>query len=120
METVPLYTYFALLFLLPNFLNASPAAQDELVIDTKHGKVQGKLVSVLGGDVRAFLGIPYGKPPLVKLRFKAPEPVEGWKGVKDATKFPNSCHQVVDTTFKGRTHVYTDGHNAYMYCILCL
>lgn len=97
METVSLCTF---LLLLLNFLHASPATQDDLIINTKHGKVQGKLLSVLGGDVRAFLGIPYGKPPLAKLRFRAPEPAEAWQGVKDATKFPNSCYQLVDKTFE--------------------
>lgn len=110
MATVSPCTLFALLFLLlPHFPPASPTTHDDLVINTSHGKVRGKLLSVLGGEVRAFLGIPYGKPPLGKLRFKAPEPVEGWGGVRDATKFPNSCHQVRDTTFPGKIHVYTDG-----------
>lgn len=114
MATISPCTHFALLLLLPHFLTASPATQDDLVINTRHGKVQGKLLSVLGGDVRAFLGIPYGKPPLGNLRFKAPEPVEGWEGVKDATKFPNSCYQMPDTAFPGRIIVNSDGHNPYM------
>ncbi|KAF7664147.1 hypothetical protein LDENG_00187490 [Lucifuga dentata] len=59
------------------------------------------LLSVPGGHVRAFLGIPYGKPPLGKLRFQAPEPAEGWEGIRDATKFPNSCCQLPDTQFPG-------------------
>ncbi|XP_077961162.1 cholinesterase [Gasterosteus aculeatus] len=92
---------FHLLLLLSCFLTVSHATQDDLVIDTEHGKVRGKLLSVLGGNVRAFLGIPYGKPPLGKLRFSAPQPVDSWTGVKDATQFPNSCYQISDTTFPG-------------------
>lgn len=118
MATVTPCTHLVLLLLL-HFLTVSPATQDDLVINTRHGKVKGKLLSVLGGEVRAFLGIPYGQPPVGKMRFKAPEPVEGWEGVRDAIKFPNSCYQMPDTAFPGRIHVYTDGHNAYMYCILC-
>ncbi|XP_042342696.1 acetylcholinesterase-like [Plectropomus leopardus] len=98
MATIPC-TRLALLLLL-HFLTTL-ATQDDLVIDTMHGKVQGKLLSVPGGDVRAFLGIPYGKPPQGKLRFRAPEPVERWQGVKDATKYPNTCYQLPDTTFPG-------------------
>ncbi|XP_042269178.1 acetylcholinesterase-like [Thunnus maccoyii] len=101
MARVSPHTYFALLLLLLHFLTVSLAIQDDLVINTRHGKVQGKLLSVLGGDVRAFLGIPYGKPPIGKLRFRAPEPAEKWEGVKDATKFSNSCYQLLDTTFPG-------------------
>uniref|UniRef100_A0A7N8XT93 Carboxylic ester hydrolase n=1 Tax=Mastacembelus armatus TaxID=205130 RepID=A0A7N8XT93_9TELE len=73
----------------------------DLVITTDHGKVQGMLLSVSGDNVRAFLGIPYGKPPLGELRFRAPEPAERWEGIKDATKFPNSCYQMPDTNFPG-------------------
>uniref|UniRef100_UPI0037E7E002 acetylcholinesterase-like n=1 Tax=Semicossyphus pulcher TaxID=241346 RepID=UPI0037E7E002 len=102
MATDSLCTHFALLLLLlPHLLTASPVSQDDLLINTKHGKVQGKSLSVLGGEVRAFLGIPYAKPPLGKLRFRAPEPVAGWEGVKDSTKFPNTCYQIPDTAFPG-------------------
>lgn len=101
MAAVSSCTCLALLLLLSHYLTVSHATQNDLVIDTSHGKVQGKLLSVLGGDVRAFLGIPYGKPPLGKLRFRAPEPVERWEGVRDATKFPNSCYQLEDKAFPG-------------------
>lgn len=90
-----------LLVILLNFLTLSLGTQDDLVISTSDGKIQGKLLSVLGSDVRAFLGIPFGKPPVGKLRFRAPEPVEKWDGVKDATNFPNSCYQMPDTAFPG-------------------
>ncbi|XP_056298007.1 cholinesterase-like isoform X2 [Pseudoliparis swirei] len=90
-----------LLLLLPHFLTVSPATPDDLVINTGDGKVQGKLLSVLGGNIRAFLGIPYGKPPVGKLRFSPPEPAESWEGVRDATQFSNSCYQLPDTTFPG-------------------
>ncbi|KAG7479557.1 acetylcholinesterase-like [Solea senegalensis] len=102
MATATLCTHAAFfLLLLLHFLAASPITQDDLLINTKHGKVQGKLVPVLGGHVRTFLGIPYGKPPLGKLRFKAPEPAEKWERVREATTFPASCHQNEDVTFPG-------------------
>ncbi|KAM7399510.1 hypothetical protein PAMP_018777 [Pampus punctatissimus] len=101
MAAVSLRGHLGLLLLLLHFLTASLATQDELVINTRDGRVQGKMLSVLGGDVRAFFGIPYGKPPVGKLRFRAPVPAERWGGVRDATKFPNSCYQLPDTTFPG-------------------
>lgn len=101
MAGVSLCTHLLLLFLLPPLLSALPTAQDDLLINTKNGKVQGKMLLVLGGDVRAFLGIPYAKPPLRKLRFRPPEPVANWQGVRDATKFPDSCYQLLDTAFPG-------------------
>ncbi|XP_069543453.1 acetylcholinesterase-like isoform X1 [Brachyistius frenatus] len=101
MATLFRCAHIAVFLLLLHFLTVSFATQDGLLVSTRHGKVQGKLLSVLGGNIRAFLGIPYGKPPLEKLRFRAPEPVEAWEGVKDATKFPNSCYQMPDTVFPG-------------------
>ncbi|XP_023258749.1 acetylcholinesterase-like isoform X1 [Seriola lalandi dorsalis] len=101
MATVSPSTHFTILLLLLHVLSASPATQDDLVITTKHGKVQGKLVSVLDGNVRAFLGVPYAKPPLGKLRFRAAEPAERWDRVRDATEFPNSCFQLPDVAFPG-------------------
>ncbi|KAM9853496.1 cholinesterase-like [Aulostomus maculatus] len=99
LEGFSMATHFALFLVLP-LLTAS-LAQDDLLINTKSGKVQGKLLSVVGGDTRAFLGIPYGKPPVGQLRFRAPEPAERWDGVKDATKFSSSCYQLPDTVFPG-------------------
>uniref|UniRef100_A0A667ZYD9 Carboxylic ester hydrolase n=1 Tax=Myripristis murdjan TaxID=586833 RepID=A0A667ZYD9_9TELE len=87
--------------LLLHFLTASLATQDDLVINTENGRVRGTLLSGVGGDVRAFLGIPYGQPPLGKLRFRAPVPVETWHGVKDVTKLPDACYQLLDTKFPG-------------------
>ncbi|CAF95208.1 unnamed protein product, partial [Tetraodon nigroviridis] len=90
---------FSFLLLLPYVLSVSLAAEDELIVTTKSGQVQGKLLPVLDGEVRAFLGIPYAKPPVENLRFRPPQPADPWQGVKDATNYGNSCFQLRDTTF---------------------
>lgn len=41
-----------------------------------------------------FLGVPYARPPLRELRFKAPMPPARWRGVRDAVNFPNPAFQV--------------------------
>ena len=41
----------------------------------------------------AFYGIPYAQPPFGRLRFAAPEPVDPWTGVIDATKFAPTAPQ---------------------------
>ncbi|XP_059484238.1 uncharacterized protein LOC132201785 [Neocloeon triangulifer] len=44
-----------------------------------------------------FRGVPFAKPPLGDLRFKAPEPVEPWTGILDAhTSFGFRCPQLGD------------------------
>nr|XP_034989103.1 cholinesterase isoform X3 [Zootoca vivipara] len=60
--------------------------QDDTVVATKSGRVKGLTLPVLGGTVSAFLGIPYGAPPVGRLRFKKPQPREEWGGVWNATK----------------------------------
>ena len=68
-----------------------PMNADSLTVKTEDGKVQGKTIN--DGKVRAFLGLPYAAPPIGDLRWKAPQPVASWKGVRDATKFGNHCAQ---------------------------
>lgn len=58
--------------------------------------VQGELKGVVCHDTVsyvAFKGIPYAKPPLGELRFKAPEPPEPWEGVRDASQHGPVCPQ---------------------------
>jgi para-nitrobenzyl esterase len=38
-------------------------------------------------NVQKFFGIPYAKPPVSDLRWKAPQPAENWKGIKKTKKF---------------------------------
>jgi para-nitrobenzyl esterase len=62
-----------------------------LTVRTAQGKVNGKNIN--GGKVKAFLGLPYAAPPVGELRWKAPEPPEKWRGVRDATRFASRCAQ---------------------------
>ncbi|XP_056640905.1 uncharacterized protein LOC130447884 [Diorhabda sublineata] len=62
------------------------------IVQVKQGKLLGKILDdVYGKKYYNFLGIPYAKPPLGELRFKAPQPPEKWKGVRDATEEGNEC-----------------------------
>ncbi|XP_042133243.2 carboxylesterase 1C-like isoform X2 [Peromyscus maniculatus bairdii] len=65
------------------------------VVDTVHGKVLGKYVSLEGftQPVAIFLGVPFAKPPLGSLRFAPPQPAESWSFVKNATSYPPMCSQ---------------------------
>ncbi|XP_078213926.1 liver carboxylesterase 1 isoform X4 [Callithrix jacchus] len=65
------------------------------VVDTVHGKVLGKFISLRGfaQPVAVFLGIPFAKPPLGPLRFSPPQPPEPWSFVKNATSYPPMCSQ---------------------------
>jgi para-nitrobenzyl esterase len=67
------------------------ARADELTIKTDRGKVHGKRSD--DGQVRMFLGIPYGAPPVGPLRWKPPQPAAKWPGVREATDFGSRCMQ---------------------------
>jgi para-nitrobenzyl esterase len=62
---------------------------------------QAQVVPVTGGSVRGsewngghlFRGIPFAAPPVEDLRWRPPQPVAPWKGVRDATAQPASCVQ---------------------------
>uniref|UniRef100_A0A3B4A6S9 Carboxylic ester hydrolase n=1 Tax=Periophthalmus magnuspinnatus TaxID=409849 RepID=A0A3B4A6S9_9GOBI len=70
---------------------------DTLRVQTKNGVVRGIIQShpVPGihgnASVRAFLGIPFAKPPLGPLRFKPPQPAEKWTKDLEAFSYSNSC-----------------------------
>jgi hypothetical protein len=70
-----------------------PASQDAggvpLVIHTKNGVVRGYVAE----GQRAFLGIPFGAPPVGPLRWRPTAPAASWTGVLDATQFGNFCAQ---------------------------
>ncbi|XP_041323959.1 cholinesterase isoform X2 [Pyrgilauda ruficollis] len=95
-----LFAGFLMGFLLLSVFTGK-VVPEENIIATKKGKVRGTSLQVLGGTVTAFLGIPYGQPPIGKLRFQKPEPREKWADVWDATKHANSCYQPIDTTYPG-------------------
>jgi para-nitrobenzyl esterase len=61
----------------------------EPIAQTAQGKVRG----VERDGVMRFAGIPFAKPPVGDLRFRAPEQVEPWTGVRDASAFANTCVQ---------------------------
>ena len=67
----------------------APAKSDP--IKTAGGLVAGVVVS--DSAVRAYKGIPFAKPPVGDLRWRAPQPTEPWTGTLVADKFGPSCMQ---------------------------
>lgn len=56
------------------------------IASIRDGKLQGKRCE-RKPEVWAFLGIPYAAPPTGENRWRAPQPVEPWPGVRDATRY---------------------------------
>ena len=45
------------------------------------------------GEVRTFFGVPFAAPPVGDLRWRAPQAVVPWQGVKATTAFSPACRQ---------------------------
>lgn len=67
-------------------VNSTP---DEPVIQTASGMVRG----VREADVDVFKGIPFAAPPVGEFRWRPPQPVTPWEGVRDAKEFGPTCAQ---------------------------
>lgn len=80
----------------------STGAADPIVTlpSNPDGTIKGKWTSPL---CRAFLGVPFAAPPTKDLRWRPPQPVASWTGVKDATKSPPNCLQPLFAATKSMT-----------------
>ena len=62
---------------------------DETIVNTTCGPVQGSIED----GVFVWKGIPYAKPPVGDLRWKAPERMTPWTAVRPANTYGNICPQ---------------------------
>ena len=63
------------------------------VLTIEGGQVQGVSTDIPG--VTVFRGIPYAAPPIKDLRWKEPQPVVPWEGVKLCDKFGHPSYQAI-------------------------
>ena len=73
------------LALPPSF--RSPARAEIVRVDG--GQLSGAVVD----DIRIYKGIPFAAPPVGTLRWKPPQPVAAWSGVRAADAFSPECIQ---------------------------
>jgi para-nitrobenzyl esterase len=62
----------------------------QLKVRVANGELEGTQSK---SGIRMFRGIPFAAPPVGDLRWKAPQPVNNWTGVRQATEFGASCMQ---------------------------
>ena len=68
------------------------AAAETPVVTIDSGKIAGQEAA----GMTRFLGIPYAAPPIGDLRWRAPQAVKPWEGVRDANAFGPVCRQTAD------------------------
>lgn len=74
-------------------LIAAPIALAQIVdpVQLDSGLISGGATSETG--IRVFKGIPFAEPPVGDLRWRPPQPVGSWDGVRQADEFGNVCIQ---------------------------
>jgi para-nitrobenzyl esterase len=68
---------------------AGSGRHGDAVVATDSGPVRG----VVAAGYRVFRGIPYARPPVGELRWRAPRLVRPWSKPRDATQSGNACAQ---------------------------
>lgn len=60
-----------------------------VIVETALGKLQG----IDRNEYVEFRGIPYAQPPVGENRFRAPQPLEPWEGIRKADRFSDAAPQ---------------------------
>jgi para-nitrobenzyl esterase len=68
----------------------APKLEDPIQVDG--GLISGT-VGVRDEAIRVYKGIPFAEPPVGELRWRPPQPLEPWRGVRQATEFAPACFQ---------------------------
>jgi|WetSurMetagenome_2_1015567.scaffolds.fasta_scaffold45165_2 para-nitrobenzyl esterase len=74
------------------FLTLGASAQDAPQVQTGNGILEG----INESGIKVFKGVPFAAPPVGNLRWKAPQPVQKWEGIRKADEFgPNPMQENV-------------------------
>ncbi|MBX3421310.1 MAG: carboxylesterase family protein [Pirellulaceae bacterium] len=73
-------------------VNAKAVAVATTEVQLDSGTIRGLVIGA-DQDVQAYKGIPYARPPVGQLRWRAPQPPESWTGVRDCFQYGSACPQ---------------------------
>lgn len=72
-------------------------------IKTEHGTLEGNYNTHTG--IQTYFGVPFAKPPVGELRWKAPQPLDNWEGVIETKTFgPRPIQTMVFGDMKSRSN----------------
>lgn len=77
-----------LLIAIPFFSNAQQSVNPNafpVQVNTANGIIEGEFD--IKTNIQSFKGIPFAQPPVGNLRWKAPQPITNWTGIKQTKKF---------------------------------
>ncbi|PKQ66676.1 carboxylesterase [Labilibaculum manganireducens] len=67
----------------------SGSSGEEPIVKTSSGIIRG----LTEGEVSIFKGIPYAAPPIGEFRWRPPQPVKVWEGIRDTKEYGFNCAQ---------------------------
>jgi para-nitrobenzyl esterase len=84
-----------LLGLFLTFQMTTEAQNNAFPVQTtvENGVIEGNYDTKTG--IQTYFGVPFAKPPVGELRWKAPQPLENWKGIKSTKQFEARPMQTV-------------------------
>lgn len=90
MKAIVLFLVFVLCCSFsPGTNNNIPATVHEPTVRIQSGLLRGTTED----GVDSYKGIPYAAPPVGEFRWRPPQPVTPWEGIRDASKFGPNCAQ---------------------------
>jgi para-nitrobenzyl esterase len=75
------------------------AQSSDSSIAVEGGKIGGTATDV--AEVSVYKAVPFAAPPVGANRWKAPQPVVSWSGVRESTAWPNRCYQLASANPPG-------------------
>lgn len=92
----------SLLLLVCGAFAVASYGQSNPVLKVEGGQIQGVPTATKG--VTAYKGVPFAAPPVGKFRWREPQPVVAWQGIKIAEKEGPASHQNLwnPTSFYGK------------------
>lgn len=84
---------------------ANAQNNNSFAVQTKiaNGTIEGNYDTKTG--IQTYFGIPFAKPPVGNLRWKAPQPAANWVGVKETKKFgPRPMQKIVFGDMNSRSN----------------
>ena len=97
---------------------ARPAVEEKSAVNYKKPEIT-EIMHLANGDIRGvynkeksvevYAGIPYAKPPVGELRWKEPQPVDNWDGVKNCFAFaPRSMQPASNSVTNTLVDIYSE------------
>jgi para-nitrobenzyl esterase len=85
---------------LAGLVASTAAAQtSDSPIAVEGGQILGAATDVAG--VNVYKAVPFAAPPVGANRWRAPQPVVAWTGVKESTAWPSRCYQLASANPPG-------------------